>query len=201
MVISSTCDTAAILASASPLKPRDETAIRSSIDLILLVACLLNAISISSLLIPLPLSVTLINEIPPSFISTVIAVAPASIAFSTSSLTTEEGLSTTSPAAILLIVFWSKSVIDIQSSLFCETKCDCPCRSRGFSLLVLPAVLSFSLQLIKRIQCINRCHIAYIKIHYISYYIIILNSIKKRHLLNFKVINLSVLVIHLVKFL
>ena len=112
-VISSTCDTAAILASASPLKPRDETAIRSSIDLILLVACLLNAISISFLLIPLPLSVTLINEIPPSFISTVIAVAPASIAFSTSSLTTEEGLSTTSPAAILLIVFWSKSVIDI----------------------------------------------------------------------------------------
>jgi hypothetical protein len=86
-----------------------------------------DAISISSLLIPLPLSVTLINEIPPSFISTVIAVAPASIAFSTSSLTTEEGLSTTSPAAILLIVFWSKSVIDIQSSLFYQRFLAFPC--------------------------------------------------------------------------
>ena len=38
-------------------------------------------------------------------ISTVIAVAPASIAFSTSSFTTEAGRSTTSPAAILSIVF------------------------------------------------------------------------------------------------
>jgi hypothetical protein len=105
LVINSICDTAAILASASPLKPSEDTVKRSSIDLILLVACLLNAISISSFLIPEPLSVTLINEIPPSFASTVTAVAPASIAFSTSSFTTEDGLSITSPAAILLIVF------------------------------------------------------------------------------------------------
>ena len=58
LVINSICDTAAILASASPLKPSEDTVKRSSIDLILLVACLLNAISISSFLIPEPLSVT-----------------------------------------------------------------------------------------------------------------------------------------------
>ena len=36
---------------------------------------------------------------------------PASIAFSTSSFTTEEGLSTTSPAAILSIVDFSRTAI------------------------------------------------------------------------------------------
>ena len=46
----------------------------------------------------------LIKDIPPSLISIVTAVAPASIAFSTSSFTTDDGLSITSPAAILLIV-------------------------------------------------------------------------------------------------
>jgi hypothetical protein len=51
-----------------------------------------------------PLSVMRISVVPPSLISTVIAVAPASIAFSTSSFTTELGRSTTSPAAILSIV-------------------------------------------------------------------------------------------------
>jgi len=103
-VISSTCDTAAILESASPLNPRDETFIKSSIDLILLVEWRKNAIGISSFEIPLPLSVILIKDIPPSLISIVTAVVPASIAFSTSSFTTDDGLSITSPAAILLIV-------------------------------------------------------------------------------------------------
>ena len=46
----------------------------------------------------------LIKDIPPSLISIVTAVASASIAFSTSSFTTDDGLSITSPAAILLIV-------------------------------------------------------------------------------------------------
>ena len=46
----------------------------------------------------------LIKDIPPSLISIVTAVAQASIAFSTSSFTTDDGLSITSPAAILLIV-------------------------------------------------------------------------------------------------
>ena len=94
-----------MLDSASPLKPSDLTLIRSSTDVILLVECLKNANGISSLTIPEPLSVTLINDIPPSLISTVTALAFASIAFSTSSFTTEDGLSKTSPAAILSIVF------------------------------------------------------------------------------------------------
>ena len=100
LVINSTCATAAILESASPLKPRLFTLIRSIADFILLVEWRRNANGSSFSSIPLPLSVILIKDIPPSFISTVIAVAPASIEFSTNSLTTDEGLSITSPAAI-----------------------------------------------------------------------------------------------------
>ena len=50
----------------------------------------------------MPLSITFISFIPDSFNSTLISVALASILFSTNYLTTEEHLSTTSPAAILL---------------------------------------------------------------------------------------------------
>ena len=64
---------------------------------------------------PHPLSVTLIKLVPPSFISMLMAKAPESIAFSTSSLIIEEGLSTTSPAAILSIVFLSSTDIIILS--------------------------------------------------------------------------------------
>ena len=102
---------AAILAKASPLNPIDLTVSKSSAFLIFEVACLSNAISISSGAIPFPLSVILIYEIPPFFISTVIAVAPASIEFSINSFTTEAGLSITSPAAILFIVLSSNSTI------------------------------------------------------------------------------------------
>ena len=105
MVISSTCPTAAILESASPRKPREDTVNRSSTDWILLVEWRKKASGISSFSIPQPLSVTRINEIPPSRISTVTAVAFASMAFSKSSFTTDAGRSITSPAAILLIVF------------------------------------------------------------------------------------------------
>ena len=49
---------------------------------------------------PLPSSVTRIMAMPPRWISTVTAWAPASTAFSTSSFTTEAGRSTTSPAAM-----------------------------------------------------------------------------------------------------
>ena len=49
---------------------------------------------------PSPSSLTRIRLFPPSSISTRIARAPASSAFSTSSFTTEAGRSTTSPAAI-----------------------------------------------------------------------------------------------------
>jgi hypothetical protein len=54
----------------------------------------------SSRAIPQPLSVTRIKVTPPFFISTVIRVEPASIEFSTNSLITDDGRSTTSPAAI-----------------------------------------------------------------------------------------------------
>lgn len=64
-----------------------------------------------SLSIPPPLSVIRIIFLPPSVISTVTAVAPASIAFSTSSFTMEDGRSTTSPAAILSMVCWSNTAI------------------------------------------------------------------------------------------
>src|SRR5438270_11525306 len=49
---------------------------------------------------PVPSSVTRTRLRPPAWISTVIRVAPASREFSTSSLTTLAGRSTTSPAAI-----------------------------------------------------------------------------------------------------
>ena len=103
-VINSTCETAAILDSASPRKPREEICSRSSAFRILLVECLKKAPGTSSLSIPHPLSAIRIKEMPPSLTSTVTAAAFASIAFSTSSFTTEAGRSTTSPAAILSIV-------------------------------------------------------------------------------------------------
>ena len=99
-VISSTIDTAAILERASPLNPRDATVSKSIAVLILLVEWRKKARGISSFAIPQPLSVILMKEIPPSFISIVIAVAFASIAFSNNSFTTDAGLSITSPAAI-----------------------------------------------------------------------------------------------------
>ena len=49
---------------------------------------------------PQPLSEMRMKVMPPFWISMVTRVAPASMAFSTSSLTTEAGRSTTSPAAI-----------------------------------------------------------------------------------------------------
>src|SRR5262249_21779458 len=51
---------------------------------------------------PQPLSVMRIERRPPDSTSTRISVAPASSEFSSNSLTTDAGRSTTSPAAILL---------------------------------------------------------------------------------------------------
>ena len=115
-MISSTCETAAILERASPRNPSEAMCSRSSTFSILLVAWRRNASGICSASIPAPLSVIRISFLPPSVISTVTAVAPASMAFSTSSLTTDEGLSTTSPAAILSIVFWSKTAIFLKAT-------------------------------------------------------------------------------------
>ena len=53
---------------------------------------------------PPPSSVTRMSERPPAAVTTSISPAPASSAFSTSSLTTLAGRSTTSPAAMRLTV-------------------------------------------------------------------------------------------------
>ena len=89
-----------IAARASPRKPSVPMAARSSLVRILLVAWRRNAVGASSGAMPQPLSVTRRNVIPPFWTSTVICVAPASTAFSTSSFTADAGRSTTSPAAI-----------------------------------------------------------------------------------------------------
>ena len=67
---------------------------------ILLVACRSSASRASSGSIPSPSSSTRISFLPPSSTATAMRRAPASSAFSTSSLTTDAGRSTTSPAAI-----------------------------------------------------------------------------------------------------
>ena len=103
-VIISKRDTEDMEARASPLKPSEYKSYKSSIFFILLVACLKNDLSTSLDKIPSPLSVILICFLPPSTISITICVELASIEFSINSLVTEEGLSTTSPAAILFIV-------------------------------------------------------------------------------------------------
>src|SRR5687768_11004961 len=91
-----------MLASASPRKPIVATAVSSASSRSLLVACWAKASGSSPGGIPPPSSITRISDRPPSSISTVIRCAPASRAFSTSSLTTLAGRSMTSPAAMRL---------------------------------------------------------------------------------------------------
>ena len=93
-------DTLPMLASASPRKPIVLTAASSASSRTLLVACCANASGNSSAGMPPPSSTTRISALPPSSISTAMRLAPASIAFSTSSLTTLAGRSITSPAAM-----------------------------------------------------------------------------------------------------
>ena len=99
-VVISTRLTAEMAASASPRKPSVPIRARSSAQRSLLVAWRRNAVGSSSGAMPQPLSVTRIRRIPPLRSSTDTADAPASSAFSTSSLTTLAGRSTTSPAEI-----------------------------------------------------------------------------------------------------
>ena len=96
------CATAPMLGSASPRKPIVAMRCRSSSPPILLVAKRCTARGTSSGGIPWPLSMTRISFVPPSASSTSMRVAPASIEFSTSSLTMLAGRSTTSPAAMRL---------------------------------------------------------------------------------------------------
>ncbi|MBV6514698.1 MAG: hypothetical protein HPKKFMNG_00327 [Planctomycetes bacterium] len=97
-----TRDTEAMLARASPRKPLVSTPKRSSALWILLVAWAARASSRSWGWMPAPLSVTRIRVLPASTREMATREAPASRAFSSSSLTTLAGRSTTSPAAILL---------------------------------------------------------------------------------------------------
>ena len=92
-------DTDAIDGNASPRNPIKLIFNKSSVGN-LDVACRITAVARSSRPIPDPLSITLINVRPPSTTSITIWSAPASSAFSTNSLTTLAGRSTTSPAAI-----------------------------------------------------------------------------------------------------
>src|SRR5262249_16810282 len=69
----------------------------------------------SSRSMPQPSSVTLIRLKPPPLATTSMRVAPASIAFSISSLTTLAGRSTTSPAAMRLTRFGGSWRMAIQS--------------------------------------------------------------------------------------
>src|SRR5439155_542389 len=94
-VPSRTLDTAAMLGRASPRKPMDWMVERSASVRILLVAWRWNASGASSGVMPCPSSVTRIARRPACSTSTDTRVAPASMAFSTSSFTTEAGRSTT----------------------------------------------------------------------------------------------------------
>ena len=93
--------TAAIEGSASPRKPKVVICCSCS-SASLEVAWRSSASGRSSGGMPQPSSPTRISPLPPASSATSIRVAPASIAFSTSSLTTEAGRSTTSPAAMRL---------------------------------------------------------------------------------------------------
>ena len=92
--------TEAIDGRASPRKPSVLIRNKSAESLILLVACRRKAKATSSFSKPKPLSMTSINRKPASSTLIIILLLPASIEFSTNSLTTLAGRSTTSPAAI-----------------------------------------------------------------------------------------------------
>ena len=93
-------DTDEIAASASPRKPSVPMQARSSCLRILLVAWRRNAVRASTGSMPQPSSVMRRKVMPPFCNSIVMFFAPASMEFSTSSLTADAGRSTTSPAAM-----------------------------------------------------------------------------------------------------
>ena len=102
-LVSVTCATAAMLASASPRKPMLATRCRSSSEAILLVAWRISANGSCSAAMPPPLSRTRSSFTPPPSSCTAISVAPASRLFSSNSFKAEAGRSITSPAAIWLM--------------------------------------------------------------------------------------------------
>src|SRR5579864_3989823 len=98
--MASTRATAPILASASPRNPSVDRLPRSLSDRSLLVACRWKASRRSIGDMPSPSSTTSIRSWPAPCTRTWMWCAPASIAFSISSLATAAGRSTTSPAAM-----------------------------------------------------------------------------------------------------
>ena len=102
----------------------------SSTSRILLVACGSIDISASSRPMPVPSSATAMSRRPPAVTVTSIRVAPASRAFSISSLTTEAGRSTTSPAAILFATWMGSRRMCRVSAMRGQsgTKSTCPTR-------------------------------------------------------------------------
>ena len=119
LVATSTCETEDILYKASPLNPKVSIDSKSDSEYILLVECLSKATSTSSSSIPLPLSDTTMEFIPPAEVEINILSAPASKEFSTNSFTTDAGRSITSPAAIKAAISGERILItDIVLSTF-----------------------------------------------------------------------------------
>src|SRR5215203_4302458 len=110
------CATAPIDGKASPRKPSVRMSRRSSAGSFE-VACRSTASVRSALLMPLPSSLIRMRRRPPPSIAVSMRLAPASIAFSISSLTTLAGRSITSPAAIRLTVASESWRTGIGSSL------------------------------------------------------------------------------------
>ena len=110
-------ETAAIDGMASPRNPYVEMRSMSSTSRILLVACGSRHIRALSRSMPQPLSATEMSLRPPAVTATSTRVAPASRAFSKSSLRTDAGRSTTSPAAILFATLTGRRRICLRSAI------------------------------------------------------------------------------------
>ena len=131
-VVSSTSLTAETAASASPRKPMVPMASRPASSRSFEVACRRKAMPASSGAMPLPSSATRMYVAPPSLISTVTIWAPASKEFSISSLITEAGLSTTSPAAIISATCGERMLIsDIARNPCLPLRGRCPSAHTG----------------------------------------------------------------------
>ncbi len=119
-------DTLAMLGSASPRNPSVAIAARSAPVRILLVAWRSRQSSASSRSMPCPSSTTRTSAMPPRCTATSTDRAFASRLFSTSSLTTDAGRSTTSPAAT-----WLATTSDNRATRLMETHPTSPAPATG----------------------------------------------------------------------
>ncbi len=127
--------TEAMEASASPRKPMEATDSSSESERILLVAWRATARGSSSRGMPKPSSLTAMRRMPPPSRRISMARAPASMAFSRISFSTEAGRSITSPAAIWLISRSGSGAIERRSDMAGGD------RSRGMPPILAPAGL------------------------------------------------------------